>query len=497
MRAVLFGHDESVTLRRYLPLLALLLVGCLPVPRVELDLNLPPPTFWVAAADIETEYVNIAGFPDPNTPARFNRALYLRYFSSQNTHLDTILILMPGIFGGATSLDLLARELTASLPNTEVWAVDRRANLLEDRSQMRAAIRQQNGELAWRYYVQNVGTSEGFTRRDPNGLGFMRRWTLELHLEDLHRIVLRANERAERVVLGGHSLGASMASYYAAYRVAEGAGQDYLDGLLLIDGALGRTGGYDRAPIGLNLGPLELLPGTESLEAGRGEPYLAAGLGPRFHAGREALALLARFAPEAPAPAGLFSFPLTNRAALGISEDDSYAVATVFSSSVGQTVDAELGGNLGAVLLGGVMGLGSRGVVGVAEGASFVDWERGDSASDVSDIMDVAVSWATLETNRSEWYFPLRLALDIGEHEITLQNEVNYIPNAEVSLPTLAIGAARGLAPSLDDFAAYNNARVGSPFTAYVLPSHTHLDIVQAENNPLVSLTGLWLRQFR
>jgi hypothetical protein len=64
-----------------------------------------------------------------------------------------------------------------------------------------------------------------------------------------------------------------------------------------------------------------------------------------------------------------------------------------------------------------------------------------------------------------------------------------------VTTPTLAVGAKRGLVTSLDAFSAYSNARVGSPFSAYIIPDFTHLDIVQAEENPLVIFFQRWLEQ--
>jgi pimeloyl-ACP methyl ester carboxylesterase len=53
----------------------------------------------------------------------------------------------------------------------------------------------------------------------------MRRWGLEVHLRDLHELVKRARKEAKTVVLGGHSLGASLVSFYAAHTF-EGTGQE-------------------------------------------------------------------------------------------------------------------------------------------------------------------------------------------------------------------------------------------------------------------------------
>ena len=66
----------------------------------------------------------------------------------------------------------------------------------------------------------------------------MAKWGLGLLLGDLHRVVRRARAGGRRVILGGHSLGASVAEAYASWDFAGRAGYRDLDGLVLIDGGL-------------------------------------------------------------------------------------------------------------------------------------------------------------------------------------------------------------------------------------------------------------------
>ena len=61
-----------------------------------------------------SEYVSLPGFREPHTPDRYNRAYYLRYYApklvnepSVTSRPDTVLVMMPGLFAGATALDLL------------------------------------------------------------------------------------------------------------------------------------------------------------------------------------------------------------------------------------------------------------------------------------------------------------------------------------------------------------------------------------------------------
>jgi pimeloyl-ACP methyl ester carboxylesterase len=476
-----------------LPFAALLFVlsACLPIPTVQLPPDVPPVNYRVATSSVRVDYVSLPGYDEPNTPDDYDKALYLRYFLPNETP-NTIMVIVPGIFGGATSVDILARQLVAAISGLEVWAVDRRANLLEDLSALQEALASRKAQAAYDYYVTNFGTETGFTPVPAEDLHFMADWGLEVHLRDLHEIVKQAEATAPRVILAGHSLAGSIVGYYAAFRFEDGAGYTHLDGLVLIEGALGRTGGFDREPRGLNLGPLELLPGTEGLREGRGTPYLTFGLTPQFYARREAMAMLARFEPNELFEGDIYDFPVTNLAAVGIGEDSQYGPSTVFSSSLGEALNATFSGNLTAVLLAGGQGIYNRSVTGVAEGYEFVDWSNEGAVSDIGEVLK---SWTNAYTNRSEWYFPLRLALDIGQYEVKLENTPGFVPNSEVTVPTLAVGAGRGLCQTLEAFSAYSNSRVGSLFSSYIIPDYTHLDIVQSKNNPFVGIVQAWLRQ--
>ena len=284
-----------------------------------------------------------------------------------------------------------------------------------------------------------------------------------------------------------------MVNYYAAFEFPDGPGFTFIEGLLLIDGVLGRTGGFDREPEGLNLGPIELIPGTESLKEHRGSPYLTIGLTPEFQARREAMALLAHLDPKGLSEA--YDFPVTNRAAVGIQNDEQYVASTAFSSSLGEAIGATFAGNITAVILGGAEGVYNQTVTGVAKGYDYVDWSQGDPLDEHSNFSEVVKAWSTLESNRTEWYFPIRLFLEIGQYNVRLENTPGFIPNSLVTTPTLAVGAGCGLVTSLERFSAYSNARIGSAFSSYIIPDFTHLDIVQAQVNPLVAFVQRWLEQ--
>ena len=473
------------------------LAGCLPIPNLRADLNLPAAPQRIAVQQVETQYVSLPGDKAPGTPAPLNRTYYLRYYAPDvrrgvQEDPDTILVLMPGIFGGASSFDVLARELVASREGLEVWAIDRRANALEDASALRESLRTRNPDIAYRYYAQDTGTPAGFNAIPEEDLGFMRRWGLVTHLRDLHAVVKRANERAETVVLGGHSLGASIASFYAAYRFDEGLGDTQLDGLLLLDGTLGRTGAFG-ITTGLFLGSLELIPAATGYDAGRGPPFLAVGVTPDFYGAQEARGLLARFKPDALAPDT--AFPTTNLAYVGVRADEDYAPSATFSASIGEAVGARYGGNLAAFLIDGAGSSSSRSVAGVADGFDEVSWSPGDPKHEYTDMSAYLRARTTPQSDFNEWYFPLRLLVDMSELPLDLSDWDDFTAHSEVTVPTLAIGAGRGLVTSLDGFSAYSNLRASALFSSYVIPGFTHIDIVTARDNPVVPLFDRWLAQ--
>lgn len=477
---------------------ALLVAGCLPIPNLQVDLNLAPPSYRAPLSEIGVEYVVRPGFVEGHTPSELNRTAYLRYWLDDEPEL--IVLLAPGIFGGAASFDSLARQLVASTPGTEVWALDRRSNFLEDRSMMVRSIRERNPRLAYRYYIELWGKEGGFSPAGFEEVSYLRYWGLEVHLRDMHRTVLDATAKAPNVVLGGHSLGAALVSLYAAFEVdPQGErrfGYQYLKGLVLLDGALGRTGGFAREDIGFALGPLRLAPSVSDLEGGAGAPYSNSVISPRYQVEREVAALLAALAPEDNAPPGLAPLPMSNRALVGVRNDDEYGTVPIFSASLGHAVGADFRGNLGAVILGGLEGVRSKSVVGVAPGYERVGWSPGDPQRERTELDSYIRSWTLPETNFSEWYFPLRLALEMTLLDPALEDAPGFLPNRLVTVPTLALGAGRGLVPSLNGMRTYANIRYGSPITAYVLPGLTHIDIISARANPVVPILQRWTAFF-
>ncbi len=473
-------------------LLALtLLAGCLPLPDVR-PTTLPLDVPWrLAPAEVPSWAVRVPGADVPSTPARYDAQTTLRW--GLDEPVETIVIAVPGLFGGAAQFGPLARRMVAGVPGLQVWAVDRRANALEDHAPARQAWASGDVELLQRAYLGTADAAPTYRVPDPEQFAFVADWGLATHLSDLDVVVREARAAAPRVVLMGHSLGASQVALYSAWNGPDGAGREAIDGLVLIDGAPGRTGafGYSR---GFRLfGVPVVLPTREAVEEGRAPPWTTLGDGGATFARRLASAMLADMAPGAPAPDVATRVPMTNRAFAGIVHDDQYSAFRVHSASLGEVVNAELDGSVFAVLVGGLWAARSASVVGVAEGAERVDWGPGDPRYERSDYAEYMGTWTDPHADAGEWYVPTALLLDLAALSPDLADVGDFVPMREVTTPTLAVGSDRGLLRDVDAFGGYAEQRLGAPLAVTILSGLTHVDLLTADENPLVPLLARWV----
>jgi hypothetical protein len=480
-----------------LVLLSLVVAGCLPVPDVRVALDLAPPSYRVAPEKVSVETTWWPAPSAPHSPPEFDRTGVRRTFFEGDAP-RIVVVAVPGLLGGAASFDPWARAMVAAQEGLEVWAIDRRANQFEDRSGIARALERQDPEVALHYYFGGPDGPPTFAPVPPRDLSFLAHWGLHVHLRDLHTVVERARATGARVVLAGHSLGAGIASLYGAYRVPPedggGVGQDYVDALILLDGTIGRTGAFGRADAGFGLLGFTIIPTVDDLVTGRSSPYLTLGYGPGHFVRHAVVALYAHLDPEGTAPAALSRYPISNRALLGVISDDEYALAPAAGVSVGHAVDAIFSGNVTAFLLMGAQGARSRTVIGPAPGAARVDWSPGDPRREVVDLATFAAARSDPDSDVSEWYFPLRLLLDVAALSPRLDDVAGFVPSTQVDLPTLAIGAGRGLVQSASGFQSYANTRPGASISVTVLESFTHSDLLFARDNPVVPITLRWLR---
>jgi pimeloyl-ACP methyl ester carboxylesterase len=190
----------------------------------------------------------------PETPAEYNQVGVRRFRLGGTSEPAAVLILSPGFTGGINLLDYVAEEVTAAGEGRlEVWTTERRNNRLEDTRGMERAQAAADPRLALEYYRAALLPAAG--PGDPGACRplaqadapFLRHWGLAMALADLREVVRRARaivasgrgDGPGKVFLGGHSLGGMLAQCYAAWEFPERPGHAEIDGLVLIDGAVG------------------------------------------------------------------------------------------------------------------------------------------------------------------------------------------------------------------------------------------------------------------
>jgi len=179
------------------------------------------------------------GFDDPATPNPLDKVGVLK---AGPPDAKRVLILLPGTSGGAGYMAPLAEEVAGKAKHWQVWVVERRENLFEDHS---AADRLKRGEAtAQQMFDYYLGWVLNPAIRDHysfplGGPSYTRGWGMRVAVEDVRRVVQEARKQSRHVVLGGHSLGASIATAYATWDFGGRAGGEDLSGLILVDGGSG------------------------------------------------------------------------------------------------------------------------------------------------------------------------------------------------------------------------------------------------------------------
>jgi pimeloyl-ACP methyl ester carboxylesterase len=377
-----------------------------------------------AAPAIARERLITVQTPPAPGPAELNHVT-VHQFGPKSA--KRVLVLMPGTQGGAGDFTLDARYLVKHVRGIQVWAIDRRTQALEDTATFAAA---ENGQIppqsAFDYYLNGGGFRFRGADQDP----YAREWGMAVALNDARAVVLRARAHGRRrVVLGGHSLGASLTVAYAAWDFNGRPGYKDLDGLVLIDGGLlGSFDAYDLSQAQQALGDLRTAsPFLDLLGVGIPE---AAGL---F---AEIGGLYAEKAPTAAAttlqsypllpPEFNPPFPVTNRALFGYAFDRDTSPPAL-----------------------GLLHVNGGGLAAAGDPRDWVD-------GGVTPIGRLAATFGQEPSNAVEWDFPKRLTIDTnGADQMTANDVGNFLGlrlfhTRKVNLPLYAIATDLAGAHVLD-----------------------------------------------
>jgi pimeloyl-ACP methyl ester carboxylesterase len=358
------------------------------------------------------------------TPAELDQVGVLKYGAPD---APNVLVLVPGTSAGAGYFAPLARTLVHRLNRWQVWAVERRENLLEDQSMLNKIKRREatptrffNYYLGW---LTNPNVTNHFRPVPSSEVGFARRWGMRVEVNDLRRVVKAATRKGGDVVLGGHSLGGSITTAYATWDFKGDAGVDDLSGLVYIDG------GSSPDPVT----PAEARQSLRDLQDS--SPWLAFGgiSAPYLGLFSAVGSTVAKVAPDSPAELEGFALlppnlvppvPATNEAGFGYAVDAGTSPDNLRAAQV----------NAGHL----------------AASGDPRTWVRDGAITPIQRYAAMLAGSRLTSVDGSAWYHPLRLTIDAGAVAAGNANpaqdvlDVRAIHGDDIDVPIYAFGAALG-----------------------------------------------------
>jgi pimeloyl-ACP methyl ester carboxylesterase len=178
-----------------------------------------------AAPKSANRYVPMCDTSSENRPNSIENCAHVLQVGPRDA--KTIVVLIPGGSLGAGSFGSVARGISGTVPDTQVWAVERREQNLAD-------VRGMGDDNRLNYYLKGQ-----YRRATEQTAAYTRSWGLAAAIADLRQVVIAARDGGRRrVLLGGHSWGATIALAYAAWDFQGEPGYRGLAGLILVDGGV-------------------------------------------------------------------------------------------------------------------------------------------------------------------------------------------------------------------------------------------------------------------
>jgi hypothetical protein len=218
-------------------------------------------------------------------------------------------------------------------------------------------------------------------------VAFAKEWGMRVEIEDLRRVVLAAQRRGGKVVVGGHSLGGSITTAYATWDFGGRAGAKGLAGLVYDDGGSSPT-------------PVTAAQARQSLQSLQsGSPWLAFGGISAPFAGlfNSTGSLGAIIDPNSPSLGQAFPLlpanlkppvPVTNLAQYG------YALDTQTSPAPLAAAQAHIGH--------------------LAASGDPRGWDQAGELTPIRRYAEMFSGWGLKGLDGTAWYHPMRLTIDSG-----------------------------------------------------------------------------------
>ncbi len=379
-----------------------------------------------ASAGASVRFHLMQGVDSAGTPAKYDRVGVLKTGSPKARN---ILVLNPGTSASAAYFEPLARTIVEKTKGWQVWAVERRENLLEDHSVFnRAKAGKATPKQVFDYYLgwlTDPSVTNHFQLIPDADVGYARKWGMKVEIGDLRRVVTAAQEKGGRVVVGGHSLGGSITTAYATWDFNGKPGARGLSGLVFIDGGSGPT-------------PVTAQQATQSLQnLQTSSPWLTFGgiTAPFTGLFNTSGALAAITAPHALSLAGGFALlpanlkppvPADNEGQYG------YALDTETSPPGLSAAQAHLGH--------------------LAASGDPRGWVRAGELTPIQRYARAFSGWGLKGLDGTAWYHPMRLTIDSGAVAAGNANDAQDVLNVRAThgddlperLRIYAFGAALG-----------------------------------------------------
>jgi pimeloyl-ACP methyl ester carboxylesterase len=382
-----------------------------------------------AADAVHVQRVFMNGFKAPGTPEPFTTPKDSRLPKEINLNqvgvikvgratAKNVLVLEPGTSAGAAYFLPLARSLVEHTAGWQVWAVERRQNLLEDQSFItRAKDGKATAKELFHYYLGFL-TEGGMPHFVPLAHGFIPaqtqtqikefadEWGMNVAVEDLHIVIEAAKALGGKVVLGGHSLGGSVVTAYATWDFAGKPGANGLSGLVYDDGGSSPVA-VSKQEAEAALAKLRAAESPWLSFGGIPSPFLGlfSALGSTSTVAFPEEGSLAEnflFLPESLKPKnppgckkpepGCEQVPVTNEALFG------------FGVNVGTSPPSLIAAQVHA----------GKGIEAVAKEGGLHGWSGEGALTPIGRYAEMLSGTGLHQADGAEWYFPERLTIDTG-----------------------------------------------------------------------------------